>query len=39
MGRTGRCAVLRNPNGVGSSELLVDHGAAAGLICPTGLVF
>ena len=37
MGRTDRCAALRKPNRVVSSELLEGHEAAAGLYCPTGL--
>ena len=37
MGRTDRCAALRKPNGVVSSQYLEGHAAAAGLYCPTGL--
>ena len=37
MGRTDRCAALRKPNGVVSSERLEGHAAVAGLHCPTSL--
>jgi hypothetical protein len=39
MGCTDRCAALRKPNGVVSSELLEGHEAAAGLSCPMVLAF
>jgi hypothetical protein len=39
MGRTDRCAVLRNPNGVVGSARLEGHAAVDDLYGPMGLEF